>query len=155
MSDTLFNICFLKKFNNYFNRKVIGFQNLSDYLDAVEDYFIPDHTISFNPADNVSTEIIMNDCPFDADYVLVLDLENNIISRWFCMKTVFTRKGQKNFSLRRDVIYDNLESLIHSPIFVQKGWLKDADPFILNPEGLSFNEIKSQEILHIFIDFIH
>lgn len=147
MADTLFNICFLKKFNNYFNRKVIGFETLAEYTNAAEEFFIPDHTISFDPKDNVSTEIIMNDCPFDADYCLVLDLENNILMRWFVMEVVFIRKGQKTYKLRRDVIYDNLEELMLSPVYVQKGWLKDSDPFIFNPEGMSLNEIKKDETL--------
>lgn len=147
MADTLFNICFLKKFNNYFNRKVIGFETLAEYTNAAEEFFIPDHTISFDPKDNVSTEIIMNDCPFDADYCLVLDLENNILMRWFVKKVVFIRRGQKTFKLRRDVIYDNLEELMLSPVYVQKGWLKNNDPLIFNSEGMSFNEIKKDEIL--------
>lgn len=147
MADTLFNVCFLKKFNNYFNRKVIGFETLAEYQNAAEEFFMPTYTISFDPKDNVSTEIIMNECPFDADYVLVLDLEFNILSRWFVMENVFVRAGQKHFMLRRDVIYDNLEELMLSPVYVQKGWLKDSDPFIFNSEGMSFNEIKKDETL--------
>ena len=147
MADTNYNICFLKKFNNYFNRKVIGFSTLADYIAAAEEYFIPENTISFDPKDNVSTEIIMNNCPFDADYCILLDLEGNIVSRWFVMEVVFIRRGQKTYQLRRDVIYDNLDELMMSPVFVQKGWLKDSDPFIFNSEGMSFNEMKFNETL--------
>ena len=149
MSDTLFSICFLKKFNNYFNRKIIGYETLAEYQTAVgnNNYFIPLNKISFDPKDNVSTEIIMNDCPFDPDYCLLLDDDLEIVSRWFVMETIFTRKKQYKHSLRRDVIFDNLDNLLDSPVFVQKGWLKDSDPFIFNPEGMSFNEIKSNEVL--------
>ena len=147
MSDALFKIAFLEKFNNYFNRKIIGYSEIQDYLDSVENYFVPEHTISFNPADNVSTEIIMNDCPFDPDYCILMDLENEIVSRWFVMETVFTRQGQRKFMLRRDVIFDNKENLMSSPVYVHKGWLKNDDPFILNDEGMSFNEIKVKERL--------
>ena len=147
MSDTLFNVCFLKKFNNYFNRKVIGFDTLADYENEAAEYYIPNSPISFNPADNVSTELIMNDCPFESDYCLIMDLQFNIISRWFVMESVFTRKGQYKHLLRRDVIYDHLDNLLASPVFVQKGWLSNTDPLILNPEGMSFNEIKTDEIL--------
>ena len=52
------------------------------------------------------------------------------------MEVVFIRRGQKTYQLRRDVIYDNLDELMMSPVFVQKGWLKDSDPFIFNPEQL-------------------
>lgn len=147
MADTLFHVYFLKKFNNYFNRKVIGFETLNEYLEAVEEYFTPNNAISFNPTDNVSTELIMNDCPFEADYCLITDLEGSIVSRWFVMESVFTRKGQYSHQLRRDVIYDNLDNLYSSPVFVQKGYLKDSDPFIFNSEGMSFNEIKKDETL--------
>ncbi len=147
MSDTLFNAYFLKKFNNYFNRKIIGFATVAEYITAAEDYFLSAAPISFNPSDNVSTELIMNDVPFDADYLLITDLEDNIISRWYIMESVFTRKGQHIYKLRRDVIYDNLENLISSPVFVQKGWLNDSDPFIFNSEGQSYNEIKKDETL--------
>lgn len=147
MSDTLFNAYFLKKFNNYFNRKIIGYATLAEYLTAADEYFISAAPISFNPADNVSTELIMNDVPFEADYLLITDLESNIISRWFIMESVFTRKGQHVYKLRRDVIYDYIEKLYSSPIFVQKGWLRDSDPFIFNPEGQSYNEIKKDEAL--------
>ena len=147
MSDTLFNAYFLKKFNNYFNRKIIGYATLAEYLTAADEYFISAAPISFNPADNVSTELIMNDVPFEADYLLITDLESNIISRWFIMESVFTRKGQHVYKLRRDVIYDYLDNLASSPVFIQKGWLRDTDPFIFNSEGQSYNEIKKDETL--------
>lgn len=147
MSDTLFNAYFLKKFNNYFNRKIIGYATVAEYLTAADEYFLSAAPISFNPSDNVSTELIMNDVPFDADYLLITDLEYNIISRWFIMESVFTRKGQHVYKLRRDVIYDNLDNLASSPVFIQKGWLRDTDPFIFNSEGQSYNEIKKDETL--------
>lgn len=147
MADTNYNLYFLKKFNNYFNRKVIGFSTLAEYINAAEDYFVSENPVSFDPKDNVSTEIVMNNCPFDADYCILTDLEGNILSRWFVMEVVFIRRGQKTYKFRRDVIYDYLDELMMSPVFVQKGWLKDSDPFIFNPEGMSFNQIKSKEIL--------
>lgn len=145
MSDTLFKVYFLEKFNNYFNRKIIGYETIAEYILAVENYFCPTILISFNPADNVSTELIMNDVPFDADYLIITDAENTIISRWFIMESMFTRKGQHLYKLRRDLIYDFKEKLIDAPAFIQKGWLNDTDPFILNPEGMSFNQIKKGE----------
>lgn len=141
--------CFLKNYNNYFNRIIKGFATLAEYETAVgaENYFIYSKAINYNPADNVSTELIMNDCPFDPDYVLILDGELSIVSRWFITESVFTRNKQQKYTLRRDLIYDFREELRDSPLFVQKGWLSDADPFILNPEGMSFNEIKKSETL--------
>ena len=153
----LYYVCLLKKFNNYFNRIIKGYAALSDYEDAAEAYYYyadaSDNPIAvnFDFADNVSTELVMNDCPFEPDYLLLLTTDENddlqIVSRWFVMETVFTRKGQYKHTLRRDTIYDHLDNLLDSPVFVQKAMLPDSDPMILNSEGMSFNEIKTDETL--------
>ena len=145
----VYYVCFLKNYNNYFNRIIKGFATLAEYETAVGEgnYFLYSKTINYNPADNVSTELIMNDCPFDPDYALIMDAELSIIARWFVVEGIFTREKQRKFTLRRDLIYDFREELRDSPLFVQKGWLSDADPFILNSEGMNFNEIKKSETL--------
>ena len=145
--------CFLKKFNNYFNRKIIKYEDINDYLDNSEDSFFPQDIhgaalpFDFNPNDNVTTEIIANDVPFDPDYFLLLDEDQNIIQRWFCIEQKRNRQGQWLYSLKRDVVSDNLNSLLRAPIFVQKGMLHEEDSFIFNDEGMSFNEIKKNEVL--------
>ena len=48
-------------------------------------------------------------------------------------------------NIKRDIIYDYLYDLMESPIYVQKGMLNNDDPFILNNEGMSFNQIKVRE----------
>lgn len=140
-------VCFLKRFNNYFNRIIKGFAALDEYKAAAEAFYLYDKTINYNPYDNVSTELIMNDCPFDPDYALILDSDLDIVARWFVLESVFTREKQRKFTLRRDVIYDNREALKQSPIFIHKAMLPETDPFILNSEGMSFNEIKTSETL--------
>ena len=145
--------CLLKKFNNYFNRKVIKYETLSDYQDNSEDFFIPETTegemkpFDFNPSDNVTTEIIVNDVPFDPDYFLLLDEEQNIVQRWYVLEQKRNRQGQWQYFLRRDVIVDNLNSLRNAPVFIQKAWLDDGNPLILNDEGMNFNRIKTSETL--------
>lgn len=145
--------CLLKKFNNYFNRKVIKYETLSDYQNNSEDFFIPETTegemkpFDFNPSDNVTTEIIVNDVPFDPDYFLLLDEEQNIVQRWYVLEQKRNRQGQWQYFLRRDVIVDNLNSLLTSPVFVQKAWLDENNPLIINDEGMSFNRIKTSETL--------
>lgn len=145
--------CFLKKFNNYFNRKIIKFSSLAEYENASQDYFIPVDThdsalpFDFNPNDNITTEIIVNDVPFDPDYFLLLDEDSDIIQRWFVLEQKRNRQGQWVYQLKRDVISDNLEALYDSPIFVERGMLPESDKFILNDEGMSFNQIKKQENL--------
>lgn len=140
--------CFLEKFNNYFNRKIIKFETLSEYENNSESFFIPVDSeggmipFDFNPNDNVMTEIIVNDVPFDPDYFLLLDADSNIIQRWFVLEQKRNRQGQWVYQLRRDVIADNLDNLETAPIFVEKGMLAEDDPFIVNDEGMSLNQIK-------------
>lgn len=146
----------LKKFNNYFNRKIIKYDTLEDYQEHSEDFFIPKNNdgsitqFDFNPHDNVMTATIINGLEFDPDYLVVFSVVNEeikIISRWFIIEQTRNRQGQWNYQLKRDVIVDNFDSLLNAPIFVQKGMLHDDDPFIFNSEGMSFNQIKKSENL--------
>ena len=143
--------CFLKKFNNYFNRKIIKYESLEGYQLNSEDDFIPTDSeghmtpFDFNPNDNVTTEITANDVPFDPDYFLLLDDKSNIVQRWFCIEQKRNRQGQWLYQLKRDVVSDNLDSLLNAPIFVEKGMLQQDDPFIVNSEGMNLNQIKRAE----------
>ena len=145
--------CFLERFNNYFNRKIIKYESLIDYQNHSKDSFIPTTEngamtpFDFNPNDNVTTEIIANSIPFDPDYFLLLDENSNIIQRWFILEQKRNRQGQWLYKLKRDVISDNLNNLINSPIFVQKGMLHENDPMIFNDEGMNFNQVKRSETL--------
>ena len=145
--------CFLERFNNYFNRKIIKYETLLEYQNNSKSFFIPENKdgslvqYDFNPNDNVMTEIIENDVPFDPDYFLLLDDEQNIVQRWFVLEQKRNRKGQWLYTLRRDVVSDNLDTLEDAPIFVHKGMLQEDDPFIVNSEGMSLNQIKKNEIL--------
>ena len=75
MADTIYRVCLLRKYNNYFNRIIKGFSSFSEYLEEIddEDLFLYDKPINFSFEDNVSTELIINDCPFAADYLLLLE----------------------------------------------------------------------------------
>lgn len=143
--------CFLERFNNYFNRKIIKYEAREDYESNSENAYIPSDDsgrplpFDFNPNDNITTEIIANDVPFDPDYFLLLDEEEKIVSRWFVIEQKRNRQGQWLYQLKRDVISDNLETLLNAPIFVEKGMLQQDDPFIVNDEGMSFNQIKRGE----------
>ena len=145
--------CFLERFNNYFNRKIIKYDSLLEYQNNSKSFFIPEDThgammpFDFNPNDNVMTEIIANEVPFDPDYFLLLNDDSSIVQRWFVLEQKRNRQGQWLYSLRRDVIADNLNELLESPIFVQKGMLEEDDPFIINDEGCNFNKIKKSEEL--------
>lgn len=146
--------CFLERFNNYFNRKLIRKETLEDYQDSSADYFIPVGAngamtpFDFNPNDNITTEIIVNDVPFDPDYFLLLDADEKIVSRWFVLEQKRNRKGQWLYFLRRDVLADSFNDLLQSPVYVERGVINDiASPLLLNNEDLRVNQIKKKEIL--------
>ncbi len=147
MPETSYYILLLKKFNNYFNRIIKTFDDTEVYEDASEDSFLYPKPVNYDPKDNVSTEAIINNCPFEPDYAIYIDEDRNIISRWFVMESVVTRNKQRLFKLRRDVISDFKDKLMESPMFVQKGFLNEGDSFIVNDEGMSFNQVKKAEIL--------
>ena len=143
-------------YNNYFNRKVRKEESVEDYITAFGDTCVRLDSINFNPNDRINTELILGvgdyfDTP---DYLVVFEEEEEegetiqtIISRWFVLSATRTRGGQYSVTLKRDVIADNLEDLLSSPLFVQKGMLPDSDPMILNDEGMKFNQIKTSETL--------
>ena len=136
----------IQGFNNYFNRKIIKYDNRNDYTSnrSFEEY----PNIDFNPNDGTNTTQIINTyININPDYCLVLD-ENtgNIVSRWFVLESVRTRGGQYQLSLRRDVVADHFNEIIGAPCFVERGPLAPTNKLIYNSEGMSFNQIKMNEI---------
>ena len=102
----------------------------------------------FNPNDNVSTEIICNDVPFNPDYLITFDENGAILQRWFVMRQYRNRQGQWKYVLRRDVLADNYDSVLSGTVYVEKAIIKDENsPLLLNSEGLSVNQIKKSELL--------
>ena len=143
----------LERFNNYFNRKLIRFESIPDYLQVAQNYYIPmtesnPTKFDFNPNDNITTEIICNGVEFDPDYFLLFDDDGEIVSRWFVMEQKRNREGQWLYFLRRDVLADSYEELKTAPLYVEKGIINDLDsPLLLNNEGVSVNQIKKSEHL--------
>lgn len=138
-------------YNNYFNRIFKKETSLSDY-EAKADSYYEFSKINFVPNDNISTTQFINYTYVQGDpqpdYLLVCNEENNsIISRWFVMETVRTRGCQWKIQLRRDVLADNIDTILEAPIFVEKAILPDDDPFIYNDEGMRFNQVKKSESL--------
>lgn len=146
--------CLLEKFNNYFNRKLALYTSLEDYVSHSASSFIPTNSdgkyslFDFNPHDNITTEITVNDAPADYDYFLLLDEDHNILSRWYVMEQKRNRLGQWVYYLRRDVLADKYDSILTAPLFVEKGVVTDpTSPLLLNNEDVKVNQIKKQEIL--------
>lgn len=136
----------LSGFNNYFNRHIIRYDDLQDYISHSKSAFqLAD--INFNPNDNVQTKIILNSTLDNADYLVAYEKNDTYTSRWFILSNVRQRNGQYELSLKRDVIADNINELLTSPVYVHKGMVEEGNPLILNSEGMSFNQIKTSETL--------
>ncbi len=141
----------LLQFNNYFNRIIKKYSTVEDYIShsSNSDYANPSDT-NFKPYDQIATEHIINWAKkWSPDYLICIDEENanNIVGRWFVTEAVRTRQGQFKLSLKRDVIAEKLDLIVHSPCFVQKGFVNDDNPLIFNKEDFDCNQIKKQECI--------
>lgn len=150
MATNFNTLVFLKGFDNYFNRIIKRLETLAAYEQEAKDYIIRTNR-NFNPNDGVNTEHIENsqgEDLKDCDYMLVLDEDDNIVSRWFIMECQRTRNGQYKLTLKRDVLADNLEALKSSPAYIERGVITDvANNLIYNSEHMAVNQIKTKEIL--------
>ena len=150
------NLTFLGGWSNYFDRRIrrdLILTNWSGYLHELQqsgrtNYYVEFQGINFNPADSVDTELIVN-WPEDwnPDYMIEIDDHDNVLARWFVIDFERTRLGQYNCTLRRDVVADYYNDIMSAPTFVEKAMLSANDPMILNPEGMTYNQIKKDEIL--------
>lgn len=138
------NNIYLLKFNNYFNRRVKKLGSAGDYI--AQAVFATRNT-AFNYNDGVQAEQVINS-EVGCDYAVVTDPSDTVIvSRWFVMESQRLRNGQVRLSLYRDVIADYYDKVIDSPCYIEKATLQPNDPFIFNPEGNGFNQIKTSETL--------
>lgn len=135
---------YLLQYNNYFNRQVKGFDNIEDYP---EEIYAAANITNWNPNDGVQTEVVLNTERSDGDYLIVVDPDGKINSRWFVMEATRTRVGQYRFSLLRDVMYDFKQQIITSPCYIERAMVDLNNPFIYHNEGVGYNEIKTKEIL--------
>lgn len=138
---------YLLHYNNYYNRQVKKEANLSDYLRYQIGF--PIQGVNFIPNDFINTTQIVNWNNANPDYVVIVDEENNINSRWFVISSNRTRANQLNLQLRRDLVVDYWED-ISSPntsIFVEKATLPWTNDLIFNSENMTYNQIKKSELL--------
>ena len=147
----------LLHYNNYFNRIIKKEDTLADYKAADADYKEV-YNINFNPGDGINTSIVLGlgqtgtlfagDDEFD--YLVASETVNNanvIKSRWFIVEQDRKRAGQYELTLKRDVLADNYNEVINSPIFLEKGFINDVnDPLLYNSESMNVNQIKQSEI---------
>ena len=138
-------IVYLLQYENYYNRKqprpkaTIG--EYGDYILYSQEY------MNFNPNDQVNAELIMNTIEKDANYAIICNDDGTIASRWYVIGSVRLAGGQWRFTLRRDLIADFYDDILYAPATIHRGKLRDNDPYILNDEGILFNQIKQSETL--------
>ena len=135
-------------FNNYFNRINKKLDTKEEYiamsmnseLSAVETNFMTGDHIQFNHIFNFSHS-------WAPDYLLILDKDLNIVSRWYVIEWDLQRGNQYIASLLRDSISDNYEAVINAPIYLEKGYVDKNNALLYNPENMSYNQIKKSENL--------
>lgn len=134
---------YLYSFNNYTNRIVKKYDTIAEYGDPL--YSIID-SVNFKPGDGVTTkQIVYFDGASKADYLVYTDIAGNIISRWFVIESVRLSQNNYELSLKRDTIADNYEAIMNSTAFIEKATIPSTNPFILNQEPISVNQIKVKE----------
>lgn len=150
--------------HSYFNRKIVAKETLSEYQKAFGQFGLTFYNIDFKMLNGIRTEQIINydynpmEDYFDdrADYAegikssgyLVVTENNKVHSRWWVIDSTLVRQGQSKLSLLRDVVADNLQTILDSPAFVEKGWITSVnDTAIFNNENILFNQIKQEELL--------
>lgn len=135
---------YLLAYNNYYNRIVKTEATLGDYYQ----YLVSDPIeVNFNPGDGINTVHVLNQSLPTADYLVVTDGSNTIVSRWFVIHTVRNLRGQYTLTLRRDIIADKLDKVLSTPCFIEKGIVSDNDFAIFNGEDMTFSQIKKGETL--------
>ena len=155
------SIYYLSGFNNYYNRRILLPQStlLKDYEDKGYDFIKIDDVETFNPNDNVMTQLVVNywgatdddengiEDTTCIDYILISSDNKHIDSKWFVLDRQRIRGQQWQFTLRRDLVSDNYEAVINAPCFIEKATLPADSPLLWNKEDMTFNQIKEEETL--------
>ena len=146
----MFNTIYILQWDNYYDRRIHpSYSDLNDtlntYLEKTTAVF---SGINFVPNDFVNTTVVLNLAENTlGNYLLVVDNENQITSRWFIIDTIRTRSGQYQLTLRRDVITDYWNVIKQAPALIEKCNLDFDNPLIFNNEDMTVNQIKTEEVL--------
>ena len=146
----------LLHYNNYFNRIIKKEATVAAYMNADSNYRVASNA-NFNPGDGVNTSIVLgcgaNGSLFDGeefDYLVAYEIVDDVSvirGRWFILEQDRKRGGQYELTLKRDVIADNYNDVVDSPIYLEKGFINDVnDPLLYNSESMNLNQIKQLEI---------
>lgn len=140
---------YLLQYNNYYNRITKKFETAAEYLPYLCDGVLsqnPINGINFIPNDGIVAEQIINWDGANPDYLLAVEEDGTINSRWFVIESVRTRSGQYQLSLYRDLFADYWDNITSAPMFLEKGYCSINDNFIFNDEQITVNQIKQREI---------
>lgn len=147
MAKTLYFL----RFNNYYNRQLIPKYGTSWYRQLQIGFTVGVQL--FNYGDGINTTQIVNTVDWNdadtsaPDYCVVEDDLTLEYSRWYVMEWKYTRLGQYQVTLKRDVLADNYDAIMQSPMLIQKGYISASDSAIFNYEGQNYNKIKTSENL--------
>ena len=126
---------------------------LSQYLAADNNPIIYEDLININWGDGVNAYIPCINLPNDdmlglgKNYLVVVNNNGTIHSRWYVMESGYTMKGQYQITLRRDLIADHLDKVVSTKCMINRGWLLTGDKRLYKPEGFQFNQVKTEQIL--------
>ena len=91
----------LLQYNNYANRILKRELTIQEYVGKAKFATYYKDPVMFNPNDGVTTTQILNwDEKWNPDYLIIIDKENNIMSRWFITEQTRLRGFQYRFSLK-------------------------------------------------------
>lgn len=78
--------------------------------------------------------------------IAVSNYELPVLTRWFVIECVRTRTGQYKLTLRRDIIADELNTILEDPIFLEKGLINSVENGLLfQDEAVATSQIKYKE----------
>lgn len=145
----MYSIHLFKNFNNYYNRQLIKYDTLEEYLadDRLIDTF---EKRNFDIQDGLSTKHIINYASANLpvpDYCVVENEDSHEFSRWFVIECRQTRGCQYEISLKRDIIAEHYEVLKESPCLIKKGYVGNDNVLVFNKEPQEYNKIKTKELL--------
>lgn len=141
-------ILYLLQYNNFYNRTLKRHETAAEYLPYLCESVLslnPVNATNFIPNDGVFTEQIINWDGSNPDYLLAVEENGTINSRWFVIESVRTRAGQFKLTLYRDTLADYWDNIKSAPMFIEKGYCSIADNFVFNDEQITVNQIKKKE----------
>lgn len=136
-------IVYLLDFKQYGDRLAKKFDTIDEY----DSYILQSYDkIEFNKNDGIIAKQILN-TDTQANYFIVCDDEDNILSRWYVTEAKWIRNNQSQYVLYRDLLADYQDIVKNSTCKINRAMLEYNDPLIFNSEGITVNQIKKSETL--------